>query len=60
MVNSKEKTVSVKYIVYDRLKAKMIGGERHFPVYTQIVYEGKNIRFKTKVLGKPIFVSEFF
>lgn len=53
-----KKNVSIKYIVLDSAKPRIKDGNSYLPVYTQVVYEGKNTKFKTTILGKPVYVKE--
>lgn len=57
-MKEKDKNISIKYLVLDNFKPKVKNGENHFPVYTQVVYKGKNTKFKTTIDGNPIYVSE--
>ena len=54
----KEKTITIKHFVNFDVKPKMVDGDEFYPVYTQIVYNRKNTKFKTKISGDPILVKK--
>jgi len=55
-----EKRASVKFLVLDTLKGKSIEGTKKVPLYTQVVYDSKNTKFKTIVNKEPVFVTKDF
>lgn len=53
-----QKTVTVKQIINYNLKPIEERNTKLFPVYTKVIYESTNTKFKTQVEGKGIYVDQ--